>query len=61
MGYIVTTIPLLDDGSKVTTELHLFSQWSFNPKRLIFVVLYNDLIDYVIVCFEHQCSTMRVL
>ncbi len=34
-------------------------QWSLNPKRLIFVALCNDLIDYFIVCFEHQCNTMR--
>ncbi len=34
-------------------------QWSFNPKRLIFVALCNDLINYFIVCFEHQCNTMR--
>ena len=31
-------------------------QWSFNPKRVIFVVLYNDSIDYFIACFEHQCN-----
>ncbi len=37
-----------------------YPQWSFNPKRLIFVALCNDLIDYCIVCFEHQCNTMRV-
>ncbi len=29
------------------------------PKRLIFVILYNDLIEYFIVCFEHQCNTMH--
>ncbi len=28
-------------------------------KRLIFVALCNDLIDYFIVCFEHQCNTMH--
>ncbi len=25
----------------------------------IFVALCSDLIDYFIVCFEHQCNTMR--
>ncbi len=34
-------------------------QWSLRPKRLILVALWNDLIDYFIVCFEHQCNTMR--
>ncbi len=34
-------------------------QWSFNPKRLIFVDLCKDLIDYFIVCFEHQCNTVH--
>ncbi len=37
-----------------------YPQWLFNQKRLIFVALCNDLIDYFIVCFEHQCNTMRV-
>ncbi len=32
---------------------------SFNPKRLIFVALCNDLIDYFIVCFEHQCNIIN--
>ncbi len=35
-----------------------YPQWSFTPKRLIFAALCNDLIDYFIVCFEHQCNTM---
>ena len=30
-------------------------------KRLIFAALCNDLIDYFIVCFEHQCNTMHAL
>ncbi len=30
-------------------------------KRLIFAALCNDLIDYFIVCFEHQCNTMRAV
>ncbi len=34
----------------------IYPQWSFNPKKLIFVVLYNVLIDYFIQCFEHQCT-----
>ncbi len=25
------------------------------PEKIDFVILYNDLIDYFIVCFEHQC------
>ena len=28
-------------------------------KRLIFVALCNDLIDYFIVCFEHQCMHFK--
>ncbi len=28
-------------------------------EKMIFVALCNDLIDYFIVCFEHQCNTMR--
>ncbi len=28
-------------------------------KKIDFVALCNDLIDYFIVCFEHQCNTMR--
>ncbi len=36
----------------------IYHQWSFNPKRLVFVVLYYDSIDYLIVCFEYQCNTM---
>ncbi len=31
------------------------------PKRLIFAGLCNDLIDYFIVCFEHQCNTMHTV
>ncbi len=30
-------------------------------KRLIFAALCNNLIDYFIVCFEHQCNTMRAV
>ncbi len=37
----------------------VYHQWSLRPKRLIFVALCNDLIDYFIVCIEHQCNTMR--
>ncbi len=33
----------------------------FKAEKLIFVALCNDLIDYFIVCFEHQCNTMRAL
>ena len=33
----------------------MYHQWSFN-KRLIFVVLYNDLIDCFIARFEHHCK-----
>ncbi len=40
-------------------HLYFSSQWSLNPKRLIFAALCNDLINYFIVCFEHQCNAMR--
>ena len=30
-------------------------------KRLIFAALCNDLMGYFIVCFEHQCNTMRAV
>ncbi len=33
-----------------------YPQWSLRPKRLNLVALCND---YFIVCFEHQCNTMR--
>ncbi len=33
-------------------KLDLYPMWSFNPKRLIFVALCNDLIDYFIVCLN---------
>ncbi len=29
-------------------------------KKMIFIVLYTDLIDYFVVCYEHKCNTMRV-
>ncbi len=45
--------------SKIINYDRTYAQWSFSPKRLIFVVLYNDLIDYFIVCFEHQGNTIR--
>ncbi len=38
----------------------MIPQWSLRLKRLIFVALCNDLTDYFIVCFEHQC-TMRAV
>ena len=30
-------------------------------EKIDFVVLYNDLIDYIIVCLEHQCNTMGAI
>ncbi len=39
----------------------MIPQWSFLPKRLIFAALCNDLIDYFILCFAHQCNTMRAV
>ena len=30
-----------------------------HPEKIDFRRLCNDLIDYFIVCFEHQCDTMR--
>ncbi len=32
-----------------------------HPKKINFAALCNDLIDYFIVCFEHQCHTMRAV
>ena len=29
------------------------------PEKIVFIVFYNDLIDYFIVCFEHQCNKIR--
>ncbi len=33
--------------------------WSFNSKRLIFIILYNDLIGYFTVCFKYQLNTIH--
>ncbi len=32
-----------------------------STQRVIFAALCNDLVDYFIVCFEHQCDTMRAV
>ncbi len=66
--YVFMYNPTLFIPNKTTldTKIHIDStlrqshpQWSLRPKRLIFVALCNDLLDYFIVCFEHQCNTMR--
>ncbi len=35
------------------------SVWSFNPKKMNIIVLYNDLIDYFTIPLKHQYNTVH--
>ena len=69
LNFIFVDTAFLLCGAELTACLLIFDIWELKVghtpsgrsalKEWFWFVLYNDLINYFIVCFEHQCNIVR--